>query len=65
MLPIILKLLILPVIAEFLTLLNFETADLLADNFKLKKVSVKLVIFCYYSTYMVDGKASKDTFKNY
>ena len=46
MLPVILKLLILPVIADFFTLLNFETTDLLTDNFKWKFGFFMILIIC-------------------
>jgi hypothetical protein len=48
MLPVILKLLILPVIAEFFTLLNFETIDLLTDNFELKFEVFMILFICDY-----------------
>ena len=46
MLPVVLKLLILPVMADFFILLNFETVDLLTDNFELKFEVFMILIIC-------------------
>ena len=57
-----LKLLILPVIAGFFALLNFETTDLFTDNFELKFevfMILRVCGFCKYLSYFIAGKVRK------